>query len=214
MAKHFVSNKDESPDMFENRFLDAFSRVHWSIPLFLYVPLICYCLFLAMGTYQMKILPVMGWLVAGFAAWTFAEYVLHRFVFHYEPPGELGKRLHFIFHGVHHDYPMDSYRLVMPPPFSIPLAIFFFYVYTWSMGMGIGLTFYTGFVLGYLFYDMSHYAFHHANIKHPLFKKLKDHHMIHHFHDPDNGYGVSSIIWDHIFGTTFKLEKKDKVVSK
>lgn len=200
--------------MFDNGFLDFFSRVHWSIPLILYVPLVSYWLFLGATKYQVGWLTILGLIVGGIAAWTFAEYVLHRFVFHYEPPGKIGKRMHFIFHGVHHDFPMDSYRLVMPPPLSIPLAILFYFLYTTLMGPGLGIVFLAGFTIGYLCYDMSHYAFHHANIKHPLFKKLKDHHMVHHFHDPDNGYGVSSIIWDHVFGTTFNLNKSDKVVSK
>src|SRR6266702_1297318 len=51
--------------------------------------------------------------LAGLAAWTLLEYVLHRFVFHADfGPSELGRDLHYLIHGVHHDYPHDPDRLV------------------------------------------------------------------------------------------------------
>ncbi len=214
MPKHFISNKDESPALFNNKFLDFFSRVHWSVPLILYVPVAIWLLYRAFVVFQVPLLTGLGLFAAGFFAWTFAEYVLHRFVFHYELPGELGKKIHFIMHGVHHDYPMDSLRLVMPPALSLPLYFLFYYLYVSLLGVEYTMAFFPGFIFGYLGYDMTHYALHHANIKHPLFKSLKEHHMVHHFHDPDHGYGVSSKIWDYVFRTTFKLEKQDKVISK
>ena len=36
-----------------------------------------------------------------------------------------------------------------------------------------------------------------------FWKKLKKHHMLHHYAEPDRGYGVSSDFWDRIFGSTF-----------
>ena len=59
---------------------------------------------------------------AGCFAWTFAEYVLHRWVFHWTNDAAWGKRVHFLLHGVHHEFPNDSDRLVMPLPTSVPLA--------------------------------------------------------------------------------------------
>ncbi len=214
MSKNFVSNKDESVRMFENSFLDVMSRVHWIAPLIVYVPLTIYFLYRAIAVFQVPTLTILGLFVAGFFAWTFAEYVLHRFVFHYEPPGKLGKRIHFVAHGVHHDYPNDSKRLVMPPGLSIPLCVLFYFLYTYLLGDAYAMAFFPGFIVGYLTYDMTHYALHHAKIKHPLFLMLKEHHMVHHYHDPENGFGVSSKLWDYIFGTRFKINKKDHKVSK
>ena len=61
----------------------------------------------------------------GYLFWTLCEYWGHRTVFHFEPDHGLGKRLHWMIHGVHHDHPNDPRRLVLPPAFSIPLALLF-----------------------------------------------------------------------------------------
>ena len=214
MPKHFVSNKDESIRMFKNRFLDLVSRVHWSTPLVLYIPFTTFLLYRAFAVYQLPILTVLALMAGGVLAWTFAEYVLHRFVFHWQPPGKIGERIHFVAHGVHHDYPNDSKRLVMPPALSIPLCIVFYLLFRFTMGDAFTMAFMPGYVIGYLLYDMTHYALHHVNWKNPFFLALKEHHMVHHYHDPDNGYGVSSKLWDYIFRTNFKITKKDRTVAK
>jgi uncharacterized membrane-anchored protein len=54
---------------------------------------------------------------------------MHRLVFHFEPEDGLGRALHWIIHGVHHDHPNDPMRLVMPPSVSVPLAIVFYLLF-------------------------------------------------------------------------------------
>jgi sterol desaturase/sphingolipid hydroxylase (fatty acid hydroxylase superfamily) len=125
-------------------------------------------------------------------------------VFHWLPPGKIGERIHFIFHGVHHDYPNDSKRLVMVPTVSIPLATLFYFLFCVVIGKEYTAPFFLGFLTGYLFYDMTHYAVHHFNLKSRFWINLKHHHMLHHFKDMHNGYGVSSVFWDVVFKTTFK----------
>jgi 4-hydroxysphinganine ceramide fatty acyl 2-hydroxylase len=69
------------------------------------------------------------------------------------------------------------------------------------------MPFFAGFLSGYLFYDMTHYAIHHYNFKSKFWLEIKQHHMLHHFQDMDRGYGVSSKFWDHVFRTTFRKTK-------
>src|SRR4051794_35179060 len=88
-----------SPQMFENRLLDRFSRVHPATPLVIYVPVIA--LLLAVSAARMSALGIVGAVVAGYFVWTLAEYWLHRVIFHFEPQEGLGARLHWIIHGVH-----------------------------------------------------------------------------------------------------------------
>ena len=210
MKKLYVSNKDESARMFKSNFLEIFTKVHWSVPLFMFVPLISYLLYLAWQAPTLGVGSILLWIVGGLFMWTITEYVLHRFVFHYQPPGDLGEKIHFIFHGVHHDYPNDSMRLVMPPAVSIPLAYLFYILFKYLLADVTLYPFFAGFLIGYLCYDMLHYAIHHAPMKGKLWMALKTHHLKHHFKDPDNGYGVSSPIWDIIVGTQFSSSKEEK----
>jgi 4-hydroxysphinganine ceramide fatty acyl 2-hydroxylase len=203
MAKHFVSNKDESVRMFKADWMDFFSRVDYKVPLFIYVPIVIYYLYKSFFVVPINLWLVVPVIILGLLVWTFAEYNLHRFVFHWMPPGELGKKIHFTFHGVHHDYPNDSKRLVMVPAISLPLAVGFYLLFDWILPDGYVAPFFVGFVVGYLIYDMTHYALHHAKFKSKFWLDLKQHHMIHHYSDPDHGFGVSTKLWDHIYRTTF-----------
>ncbi|MBE7477136.1 MAG: sterol desaturase family protein [Ignavibacteriales bacterium] len=207
MAKNFVSNKDETVRMFKSDFMEFFSRVHYTVPLFVYVPVILAFMYLSFFTYNISILNITVLFIGGVAAWTLAEYLLHRFVFHFNAKSEFRKKIHFIFHGVHHDYPSDSKRLVMPPSVSIPLAVLFFFIFRLIFGPFLMLPFFSGFILGYLFYDITHYAIHHFNMHSKFWLSIKNHHMLHHYQDEFKGYGVSTPFWDLIFGTTFGKKK-------
>lgn len=208
MKKLYVSNATESVRMFKSNWMEALSKVHFSVPLFIYIPVIGFMTWLAFDG-GISPLYYFLFLAAGIIVWTATEYVLHRFVFHFEPSSEWGKRIHFIFHGVHHDYPKDAKRLVMPPSASIPLAIGFYFLFYILFENKVYLyPFYSGFIAGYLIYDMMHYAMHHYNFKSSLMKQVKQHHMLHHYDDPTKGYGVSSSLWDVILRSGFPRKKK------
>lgn len=204
MKKNFVSNSQESTRMFKSSLLESLSKVHFSVPLFIYIPVIAYFLYDAIAIQKNDALVFLLSLGGGILFWTFTEYVLHRFVFHFEPKSKWGSRLHFIFHGVHHDYPNDRLRLVMPPSVSIPLATGFYFLFKTILPVDVVPAFFAAFMAGYLFYDISHYAIHHFNMKNALWRKLKQHHMHHHYTDPTKGYGVSSSLWDTIFRSDFE----------
>ena len=208
MSKNYVSNKDETVRMFENKIMEAMSRVHPAVPLIIYLPLVTYFLYLSISTYSVSFVNIFILVVAGIFVWTFIEYVLHKYIFHFDAKSEFGKKIHFIFHGVHHDYPSDSRRLVMPPSVSIPLAALFYFIFMYLVGGVYVLPFFSGFIIGYLFYDLTHYAIHHFNMHNKFWLEIKNHHMLHHYHDQDKGYGVSSPLWDLVFGSMF--DKKSK----
>ena len=86
----------------------------------------------------------------------------------------------------------------------ITLALLFNMAIYWWQGPAMAMTFLTG----YLFYDTTHYAIHHFNMKSKFWLAIKNHHMKHHYQDADKGFGVSQPTWDYVFGTTFS-EKKD-----
>jgi 4-hydroxysphinganine ceramide fatty acyl 2-hydroxylase len=201
--RHYVSKKNETVRMFESDFMEFFSRVHPATPLLLYMPVVCCMLYLSLWQRKLPILTVAGLFVLGVLLWTLLEYLIHRYIFHYEPKSHLGKRLHYIVHGVHHDYPNDARRLVMPPSISVPLAVLFYILFLLIFGhLAPGV--FAGLVFGYVCYDMLHYATHHFPMKRGLWLWLKQYHLRHHYKNDDAGFGISSPIWDYVFGTTRK----------
>lgn len=209
MTKKYVSNKDETVRMFSNDLLEALSRVHWTVPLWVFIPIISYFLYMSVVTFSLESGIITLYFVIGIAVWTITEYLLHRFIFHYQPSSRFGKRLHFMFHGVHHDYPKDSKRLVMPPSVSIPLASLFYFGFEAAFGSVLVSPFFAGFLVGYLFYDITHYAIHHFNMKSKFWLAIKNHHMLHHYKYDDKGFGVSQPLWDYVFKTTYPDKEMD-----
>ncbi len=208
--KHFVSNSSESTRMFKSTFLEMFSKVHFSVPLFIYIPIIIFFGWKGFSAEGVTLPGLIFSLLAGLLSWTLTEYVLHRFIFHFMPSSNWGRRLHFIFHGVHHDYPNDANRLVLPPSVSIPLTILFYYLFSGTIPAAYLSSFFAAFLAGYLCYDMFHYAFHHGNFSNPILKKLKQQHMMHHYSDSDHGYGVTSVLWDVIFQSQLKKNREQE----
>ncbi|HAL83118.1 MAG TPA: fatty acid hydroxylase [Mucilaginibacter sp.] len=203
MKKNYVSNSQESVRMFKNNLLESLSKVHFTVPLIIFVPVILFCVYKDFQN-EMGLITFFELFISGLFVWTITEYVMHRFVFHYVPEDKpWALRLHFIFHGVHHDYPSDVRRLVLPLSVSIPLATLFYFLFNAILPAGEIWGFFPGFILGYLIYDLTHYAIHHFNFKGSIWKRIKQHHMLHHYQDPNRGYGVSSPLWDKIFGSDF-----------
>ena len=72
--------------------------------------------------------------------------------------------------------------------------------------------FFPGFMLGYLMYGSMHYAIHAWNPPVKWMKGLWRNHHLHHYKQQQRGFGVSTTLWDKVFGTMFDLkkEKEDK----
>lgn len=204
----FVSNKNETIRLFKNPFLEYFSHIHPATPLFVFIPVIIATFYF--GAQEIGILNGVISLFAGILLWTLMEYVIHRWAFHYHPKSETGQRIHFLVHGIHHDYPRDATRLVMPLLVSIPLATLFFFLFKLSFGT-FYLSIFSGFVLGYISYDSIHYATHHFKMEGKIGKFLKTYHLKHHYGDEHTAYGVSNPLWDYVFGTVpdHVTEKKE-----
>jgi sterol desaturase/sphingolipid hydroxylase (fatty acid hydroxylase superfamily) len=184
--------------MFENDFLDRFTRVHPAVPVVLFAPAIAILAYMGVNNRGVEAL---AWITGGYLFWTLTEYWLHRVVFHFEPEQGIGRRIHWMIHGVHHDHPNDPLRLVMPPSASIPLATIFVLLFYAVLGWDVALAFGSGFLAGYLAYDMLHYHVHHHVPRTAMGRKLRELHMRHHFQDDERGFGVSAPYWDHVFGT-------------
>ncbi len=191
----------ESPRMFESDFVDLFSRTHAAIVPILFVPASFALVWYSIARAAVSPLETAALFAGGFLSWTFVEYWLHRTFFHWIPKGAWGDRMHFLVHGVHHTWPRDKYRLVMPPAVSISLFWLFLGLFLVTLGHTLTWGFQAGFTAGYMFYDLTHYYIHHFSPKTEYGRTLKKHHMLHHFKDHGSRFGVSSRLWDHVFGT-------------
>jgi sterol desaturase/sphingolipid hydroxylase (fatty acid hydroxylase superfamily) len=221
VERRYVSNEDETCRMFGSGLLERLSHVHPAVPHVLYIPLIGVMLYLAAAAGQ-GVVTIVPLFVGGALLWSLVEYVIHRFVFHPPQwiedetravtaslaPGQAvipalptwRHKFYFLVHGVHHDYPNDSWRLVMPPSVSIPLAVLFYSLFRWAAATA-GFSLFAGFVAGYLVYDTTHYLTHHSPGRTSLGKYQKKRHFRHHYYDSTRNFGVSSPLWDAVMGT-------------
>eukprot|EP00923_Selenidium_pygospionis_P014072 GHVN01024239.1.p1 GENE.GHVN01024239.1~~GHVN01024239.1.p1 ORF type:complete len:406 (+),score=52.89 GHVN01024239.1:40-1218(+) len=181
--------------------LEPFSRTVWYAVPSIYLPLCAYLIYLSYFLREYHISSVIILFFGGWWFWTLMEYCFHRFVFHYSEAGlpDYGcvRVCHFLAHGVHHLLPMDPMRLVMPPAVFAILTCPFWLVWqepcSWA-----------GALVGYVLYDMIHYASHHFPYALPYLQSMKIYHMKHHFKYPLLGFGVSNKMWDIVFDTEIK----------
>ena len=203
-----IDHSVEPIRLFKSDFLEFFTHISPIVVLIIWLPVTAFFLYRAvveLPTGQPALyIPIA--ILIGIVIWTFAEYTLHRFLFHHHAKSARAKRVFFLFHGVHHAQPQCKTRLVMPPAVSIPMALLFYGLFSLVVGVLLGqwvwvAPLFAGFMGGYLFYDMTHYATHHFPMRSGYFKFVKRYHMRHHFKTPDQRFGVSSPVWDYVFGT-------------
>lgn len=187
--------------LFENPILEQFTYVHPVVPAALWVPVIGYLWSTGILSNTLTVSASLAWAIVGLFVWTAAEYLLHKYIFHFKPNGPFQERIAFLIHGIHHEDPADERRLLMPPVAAIAIASVLFLAFAAVLGLTLVQPFFAGFLVGYLIYDYTHFAVHFLSFKSSWFKKVKAHHMRHHFVTPDRRFGVSSALWDRIFGT-------------
>jgi sterol desaturase/sphingolipid hydroxylase (fatty acid hydroxylase superfamily) len=205
IPNHMAPQKGEIR-LFKNALLERLSKISPVTVLAVYLPLTVFSIWKSFSV-GVAVVPFIVLFLSGGAFWTLFEYIFHRFVFHFIPRGEFQERISFLFHGVHHQYPNDKKRLVMPITLSLAIALLLFVIFSVVFGAWVW-AFWAGFGLGYLSYDMTHYSIHH--FKRPKIQWLKDlwkAHIDHHYRDSNKGYGVSSQFWDRVFGTLISPKK-------
>ncbi|MBL7716014.1 MAG: sterol desaturase family protein [Bdellovibrionales bacterium] len=183
--------------LFENPLLNRMTFVHPIMPGMFWLPI---------ATYFFSQRPSLIHFLSGFFLWTFVEYILHRFVFHWEGKWAWSKRLHFLIHGNHHDDPNDQRRILMPILPAIILSLPFMLIFRVTLGTDLWMPFMSGFLVGYLAYDYMHFAVHYFDRPTGFVLRMKRMHMLHHFSKMEAGekFGVSTPIWDYVFGTQGK----------
>lgn len=189
--------------IFENSFLEPLTKAPPYISGIIYTLTVIALLVIA---YRMQ---VVDSFLAGAAIyfgailfWTFFEYFAHRYLFHldeYFPNSKLAHKLAYTFHGIHHEYPRDKDRIIMPPVPGLMIIGALYVVFLFILG-NYAYIFMPGFVTGYLLYTRIHYLTHTPPV--PSFLKSHyRHHALHHYQYPEKAFGISTTLWDRVFGT-------------
>ena len=193
-----------SPRMFKSDWVETyFSRVKpWQVVV-IWGPVSLVSLWLTLRAPEARPAAALGLFALGLFAWTLLEYLLHRYVFHFEPDAksELQVDAMWLVHGIHHDYPSDPDRLVMPPFATLVVAAALWLPIRWVFGPVYNTAFFSGLVLGYVGYDLTHFWLHHAVPTSAAGKWMRKYHMVHHFSTPEVRYGITSPLWDLVFQT-------------
>ena len=144
---------------------------------------------------------IMALVALGLVSWTAIEYALHRFVLHGMPPFRR-------WHAEHHQRP--SALICTPTILSAALIATLVFLPALALGNGWRATALTlGVLTGYLAYSITHHATHHWRVVGPWLMGRKRWHALHHHRDEPCCYGVTSSLWDRVFGTTG--ESRDRI---
>ncbi len=144
----------------------------------------------------------LGAAAAGFVLWTLLEYILHRAVLH-------NKTYFAPMHAQHHASPLEY--LGTPPWVSVLVLTGSLLVPVWWFSgfcVADGLT--VGVMTGYWWYGLVHHIVHHHAHRPSsvFFSRLRAWHMRHHYSPKRGNFGVTTRLWDHVFGTVISARDK------
>ncbi len=201
-----IHNKGQAK-IFKNQYIEYLTKTHPLIIWGMYLPVIIFLLYYSASTVAFSGLKVISLFLGGVFFWTFFEYIMHRFVFHWVSDNPRIQRVSYILHGNHHEFPRDRQRLFMPPVPSLILSSIIFLLMYAGIGKNV-FSFFPGFMLGYLMYGSMHYAIHAWNPRYKWMKPIWRNHHLHHYKSDEKGFGVSTHFWDKVFRTSFNLKKE------
>lgn len=208
IARH--TKDGSSPPLFGN-FLEIFTLTPWFVIPLVWGPVVLLWTYVALQSFGPVLTAVL--FAIGLVHWTFIEYCVHRFVFHIDEnliDHPLAFSLHFVNHGMHHFLPMDRYRLVMPPALFTVLMVPIFGMYNLVASLSLCCAVGAGTVMGYIFYDLTHYFLHHGRPFGAYLRMMKTYHLNHHYMNFSRGFGITSKVWDVVFGTELIYPMKAK----
>lgn len=150
--------------------------------------------------------------LTGVLTWGLIEYWLHRLVFHFDAQSEKGRNFVYAMHLSHHANPKAMDDLFASLRLSLPLALCYCAL-AWAVMRSWQATVYLfiGLTAGYFSYEFLHYQAHHRAPRLRVFRYLKKHHLLHHHQTSGLRFGVTSPVFDYLFGT-FPSTQRNSVV--
>ncbi|MCU0391720.1 MAG: sterol desaturase family protein [Thermoflexibacter sp.] len=186
--------------LFQNPLLEKFTRTHIAVPIGIFAAFAMGLMYYGIAIKHLHFAFITILFSVGVLAFSLVEYLVHRYIFHMITDTQTKENIQYKFHGVHHEYPKDKDRLAMPPILSATIIWVLFGIFYLIMSdAAFGFT--AGFAVGYGGYLGVHYMVHAFPPPKNIFRVLWVNHGIHHYKDDDVAFGVSSPLWDWVFGT-------------
>ena len=196
-----------SAQLFKNPALERLSHTHIALPVSIFLLTAIVSLYYGFQHGLLSGASAFGLFLGGWLLFTFAEYAMHRYLYHLPATTPKRAKFQYTMHGVHHEYPKDKTRLAMPPIVTVFVTSMLFFVFRLVFGSyAFGIL--AGFTFGYALYLFVHYAIHAYAPPKNFLKVWWTHHAQHHYRQDEIAFGVSSTLWDHIIGTMPKREQK------
>jgi sterol desaturase/sphingolipid hydroxylase (fatty acid hydroxylase superfamily) len=194
--------------LFQNPVLERLSRTHIAVPLTIFAIYAAGLLYWSVTHTSLSAGTTIFMFTIGLISFTWLEYITHRYLFHMKTFTDLRAKIQYTIHGVHHEFPKDKDRLAMPPLLSITISTLLLLLFRLILG-DLVFAFLPGFIVGYAGYLAIHYMVHAFQPPKNFFKVLWVNHSIHHYKDGEVVFGVSSPLWDYIYGT-MTVRSKEK----
>lgn len=154
-------------------------------------------------------------LLYGLFAYSFLEYLTHRYLYHWEPRERLWRAINSRLgppHLRHHERPTHWGGAVMFNQVPIVLAVLACLGVLLVLPLPLAFTFATiaASSLGFVLHEMVHFGCHQLPMRHPVLAYLKRRHLFHHYRDENVNFGTTSPIWDIVLGTNHVPGKRSR----
>lgn len=189
--------------LFDNPILERLTRSHIAVPITLFVLYAGGLIIINLVNSSVQISLSILLFLCGWLTFSWVEYLVHRYLFHISTVTVAREKFQYAVHGVHHHHPKDKDRLAMPPVLSIAIATLLLFILKLFIGDFV-YAFLPGFLVGYAFYLLIHYLVHIHRAPKNIFRNLWINHGTHHYKDGQIIFGVSSPLWDYVYGTMKK----------
>ena len=141
--------------------------------------------------------------LAGVFSWTFLEYVIHRWLGHDTRFRRTPFGVEHVRHHIEGNYFAPTWKkLLIAPVAAAILAV----PATLLAGAALGAAYVAGLIGFYGVYEVLHRLEHVSPGLGPYGRWARRHHFTHHFVDARVNHGVTSPIWDVVFGTYRKVD--------
>ena len=135
------------------------------------------------------------WAIAagvGFLGWGLVEYSIH---------GVLSHRFRTFVSPLHWSHHRNPAAVFTAPLAWLPVATIFYAIAALLVGHFLATGFMTGVLTGFTRYEIVHWRLHFREPRSARERLLRCHHLAHHFVNPRAYHGVTTRLWDRVFGS-------------